>query len=423
MVAVLSRSLAFGAGAPETLDPLHVSGKYIQDSANRVVILRGVTTITRDINGQPMVMRAEDFQRIRAWGFNVQQIRLEGCRMALIPPCKPDPAYLDLVESWVRMGAEHGLYSIFKATLYDVPGYQFQFYFKPATWDRFWDPGSGIQDAYLQGWQVVWRRFANDPAVIGYDYLNEPIPASNTQDFSHRYLFPFYRKAAQALHSIDPQKIFFYQPDERKPEDGESLNQPNVVFAPHFYPPPQQAISEAMNQRVHSGGAAGVPVLIGEYGYPNVPSAHLPAATPERDMQDANLFDQWALGTIKTWYTSHGDFAILQPNGKAYPRIAIFSRPFPRRIAGTPESWHYDFPSGTLTLRYRPDPAVKNATDIYAAPHDYPNGFDVTTSDGQHFSSGGTAVAGISYEAGIQILRVLNPAQIQGVREIIVKKK
>jgi len=42
-----------------------------------------------------------------------------------------------------------------------------------------------------------------------YDVLNEPVSASNTPDFSRQYLFPFYRKAAAALHSADPQKIFF----------------------------------------------------------------------------------------------------------------------------------------------------------------------------------------------------------------------
>jgi hypothetical protein len=400
-----------------------VSGKFIRDSADRVVILRGVTTITRDNTGQPMVMRPEDFQRIKAWGYNVQQIRLEACKMGLIPPCKPDSAYLDLVESWVRMGAQHGIYSIFKATLYDVPGYQFQFYFRPATWDRFWDPGSGIQDAYLRGWQLVWKRFANDPTVIGYDYLNEPIPASNTPDFSRRYLFPFYRKAAEALHSIDPQKVLFYQPNEEKPEDGESLKEPNVVFAPHFYPPPREGISDAMDKRVHSSAAVDAPVMIGEYGYPNVATRNLPAATQERDVQDANLMDQWTLGTIKTWYTSHGDFAILQPNGKANPRIAIFSRPYPQRVAGTPESWHYDFAGHSFTLRYKPDPAIKEPTRIYVAPHNYPSGFDVSTSDGLQFSSGGNAVAGISYEPETQTLLVLNPAQSSGVREIKVKQK
>src|SRR6185369_200036 len=102
---------AFAATVPGTLDSLHVDSRFVRDSSNRAVILRGVTTITRNNDGKPMTMTATDYDRIKAWGFNAQQIRLEACRLGLLPPCKPDPTYLDKVESWVALAEQRGIYT------------------------------------------------------------------------------------------------------------------------------------------------------------------------------------------------------------------------------------------------------------------------------------------------------------------------
>jgi hypothetical protein len=105
----LRRLILFAAVAPlaavggGSLDRLHVDGRFVRDSSNRVVILRGVTTTTKNNDGKPMTMTAADYDRIRAWGFNAQQIRLEACKLGLLPPCQADPAYIDLLESWVAL--------------------------------------------------------------------------------------------------------------------------------------------------------------------------------------------------------------------------------------------------------------------------------------------------------------------------------
>jgi len=47
------------------------------------------------------------------------------------------------------------------------------------AFDNFWanalaPDGVGVQDHYARAWAYVARRYANDPAVIGYDLMNEP---------------------------------------------------------------------------------------------------------------------------------------------------------------------------------------------------------------------------------------------------------
>lgn len=53
------------------LDPFHTDSARLLDSTGRVVVLRGVVTITRNNDGKPMVMTTEDYDRIKSWGYNV----------------------------------------------------------------------------------------------------------------------------------------------------------------------------------------------------------------------------------------------------------------------------------------------------------------------------------------------------------------
>lgn len=51
------------------------------------------------------------------------------------------------------------------------------------AFDHFWDnkeidKGMGVQDYYIQTWSHVVKRFKEHPALIGYDFLNEPFPGA-----------------------------------------------------------------------------------------------------------------------------------------------------------------------------------------------------------------------------------------------------
>ena len=378
LIAVFSCTLLAAGGK---LDRLHLDARGFRDSDGRAVILRGVVTITMNNDGKPMVMTPADYDRIRAWGSNVQQIRLEACRLGLVPPCKADPTYLDKLDAWVAMGEEKGLYTIFKATTYDVPGLDFTKQFLPGAWDKLWDDKSGWQDQFIGGWKRVWERFKGRPTVLGYDMLNECSPGSNTPGFIHNYLFPFYRKAYAALRQVDREQFFVFQPALRSDDGVEPLGGENVLFAPHFYAQMRNPDAYYANL-LKDGEKIGAPVLIGEYGLPNTPlkigSFTVPAGTPERDKRDAELFDQSSMSIIKTWYTSNGNWSMLNADGSEHARLQYFSRPYPQRIPGTPKGFSFDFETRQWRFECDPDSAIKAPAVIFVPlKRHYPGGFRV----------------------------------------------
>jgi hypothetical protein len=166
-----------------------------------------------------------------------------------------------------------------------------------AAFDNFWhnrlvsgplgeSPGPGLQDEYIGALAALARRFSTDPAVIGYELMNEPLPGAhstlpltNVVSFSDQYLYPFYRRAIEALTGVrdglptcprdDPSgfvadgpppyptqgtscaypdlgvhthQLIFFEPSgyrnllDFSPQDvGRFSSYSNLVFAPHVY--------------------------------------------------------------------------------------------------------------------------------------------------------------------------------------------
>jgi endoglycosylceramidase len=136
-------------------------------------------------------------------------------------------------------------------------------------------PGTGLQDHYIGGLAALARRFENTPTVLGYELMNEPqpgsigsTPAGNGYQASSQDLYPFYKRAIEALTgvrdglptcpataptsltdacaypqlaSVSRQQIFFEPIAYRNLVDfslqvsAPFTSYPNVVFAPHVY--------------------------------------------------------------------------------------------------------------------------------------------------------------------------------------------
>ena len=69
----------------------------------------------------------------------------------------------------------------------------------------------GLQDKFINYWDHVSARFANNPFVVGYDPLNEPFPANPARDplllapghHDKEYLAPMYSKIFEKIVSHD----------------------------------------------------------------------------------------------------------------------------------------------------------------------------------------------------------------------------
>jgi hypothetical protein len=136
-------------------------------------------------------------------------------------------------------------------------------------------PGAGLQDHYIGGLAALARVFENNPAVLGYELMNEPqpgstgaVPAGNGYQASSQDLYPFYTRAIEALTgvrdgrptcpaaaptslantcaypqlaSVSRQQIFFEPLAYRNLVDfslqvsAPFSSYPNLVYAPHVY--------------------------------------------------------------------------------------------------------------------------------------------------------------------------------------------
>ncbi len=150
-----------------------------------------------------------DFERIHSWGMNAVRLCIfwEGLEPS---PGVFDDAYLNRIAGLVAEAKAEGLYVLLDmhqdlysrkfgdgaplwATLDEgkpqvqVSDWNDAYYVSPAVQtalDHFWadskaPDGMGLQEHYARVWQLVARRFKDEPAVLGYDMMNEPFPGKD----------------------------------------------------------------------------------------------------------------------------------------------------------------------------------------------------------------------------------------------------
>jgi endoglycosylceramidase len=84
---------------------------------------------------------------------------------------------------------------------------------------------NGLQDKFLAYWEVVAAQFANNPYVIGYDPLNEPLPSWDgvehlltevlpTGGFDVNLLQPLYASIYEVLQEPDKNATLWFEPGQ-----------------------------------------------------------------------------------------------------------------------------------------------------------------------------------------------------------------
>jgi endoglycosylceramidase len=264
---------------------------------------------------------------------------------------------------------------------------------KPA-WDAFYSDASGVRTRYLAMIARVAGALAGEPAVIGYDLLNEPFGDEKAQ------IGPLYEDAARALRAADPAAILFVSPAIVTGIGSQTqLQRPsfdNFAYSPHYYDPlvfevqSYNGSDESAPFALMTGhaNAWGVPLFLGEYGA--VPATdgvdgYLSAIAHQLDQALAsgtqwNFTPGWTPDAKDGWNLE--DFSIVDDAGQ--PRANFRPRPFARRIAGTPVSLAIsDEPNpqdNTLILSWQHDPSA-GATELYL-PSSYFEGAPSLSPDG-----------------------------------------
>ncbi|MBN2660192.1 MAG: glycoside hydrolase family 5 protein [Tannerellaceae bacterium] len=112
-------------------------------------------------------------------------------------------ARIDSVIKWCK---EEGLYIILD--MHDAPGGQ--------TGDNIDDSygypwlfeSEESQQLFCEIWKKIANRYKDEPAILGYDLLNEPIATHfNNKEEINKHLVPVYKKGIEAIRSVDKNHI------------------------------------------------------------------------------------------------------------------------------------------------------------------------------------------------------------------------
>lgn len=122
------------------------------------------------------------------------------------------------------------------------------------------------QQRVIKIWEKLAKRYKDEPTVLGYDLLNEPIPTFEGYDELNKYLVPLYKRITKAIRKIDYNHIIIVE-GAQWATNFKIFGQPfddNMMYSFHKYwmPPKQEQIQEYVDFR----DKYNVPVWLGESG-------------------------------------------------------------------------------------------------------------------------------------------------------------
>jgi endoglycosylceramidase len=235
---------------------------------------------------------------------------------------------------------------------------------------KFWANTGGLQDHYTSVLVALAKRFHKDPAVAGYELMNEPQPGFNAApgESDATQMFPYWGRAVDAVVARVKgfRQLFFVEPNvERNVTDTREAppapwstysSYRHVVYAPHIYTgvftADQVVASERFQPMVQGyqatqddARALGLPLWIGEFG--NNPSDDDTLLPEHYALQDIYLIG----GALWLWKENANDTnpdffwgVYGPPFGRGVPqkkRVLLTARATPIATAGNLQSVSY----------------------------------------------------------------------------------
>jgi len=171
---------------------------------------------------------------------------------------------IDRVVEWCKA---NGLYLILD--MHDCPGSQ--------TGDNI-DDGYGYpwlfesersQQLFCDIWQQIARHYQDEPTILGYELMNEPIAHYfENKDTLYTLLQPLYKRAVKAIRTVDENHVillggahwnsFFFMFDDWTFDN-------NIMFTCHRYGGP--ATKEAIKDYIDFRDKTQLPMYMGEIGH------------------------------------------------------------------------------------------------------------------------------------------------------------
>jgi len=232
----------------------------------------------------------ETFDRSFFTDEDAAYLRSLGCNSVRLPmnyrrfeddaaPFEIKPSGLAILDEAVATCRRNGLYVILD--LHALPGCQNQGWHSdnPTHHDFFWDH-KHFQDRVVHLWEVLADRYRDEPAVAGYNPINEPADPQGG-----RRLVAFYDRLAASIRAIDDRHILFLDGNTYS-TDFSMFDEPidNAVYTVHDYARPgivpdarypgeveghwfdRDQLQRVFDRRTEFQRRTGAPIWVGEFG-------------------------------------------------------------------------------------------------------------------------------------------------------------
>jgi endoglycosylceramidase len=435
LAALVVLVAADGTAAPATAPDRQVDhrlaatrgdGARVVDDLGRTVLLRGV-----NVNGlgeyyqehadlpSTLPLTADDLRQIAAHGFDVVRLIVSWSRLEPSPGVV-DQAYLDRIAEvvgWARdadvyvlvdmhqdawgphVGTPDGvtcLPPLVPAVGWDgAPAWATALVGTAATcrleirelsvavqqsFGAFYLDLGGVQSHLVTTWAAVASRFAADPAVAGYDLLNEPNPGTLPGVDDLVLLGAFYDRALAAIRDAEGARpggfdhIGFVEPGVVAgqlpvpvPLPLGFTDDPNLVYAPHLYNESigilPGSIEDGFASAAAAAGTYGTTFFAGEWGWFGDDATDQPKIERYAAAEDAHLVG----GTWWQWEQACGDPHAIPARHVRPPcagvrsesdglvtrsdaNVAVLERAYPRAAPGRLTGVDADVATGALVV-------------------------------------------------------------------------
>ncbi|MFD8734062.1 glycoside hydrolase family 5 protein [Streptomyces sp. NPDC059618] len=307
----------------------------IGDSTGRQVLLRGVNVNQLIDYGQPdpakptvWPLEDSDYALMARYGFDVQRLALS---WSALEPQRGvfDDAYLARVRTAVDQAAAHGIHTVldmhqdtFSKYVSAAPGTRCRANASPEfgndgapkwatrtdgakacgflgrdlapnvqqAFTNLYDDTDGIGTEFARAWAHLADTFADEPAVAGYDLLNEPGPGNAPGVTSSILLGRLYQQAITSIRTAESKApggfhhLVFFEPSilwsglgfDTTPPAG-FADDPLLVFSPHLYSESitmdqglgvtLTSVEQGYTTAERTARAYGAPLWSGEWGW------------------------------------------------------------------------------------------------------------------------------------------------------------
>jgi hypothetical protein len=174
---------------------------------------------------------------------------------------------LDAAIGWCRA---HGLKVILD--MHDCPGGQTGANIDDSYGYPWLFRSEGLQRQYREIWRAIAARYADEPTVLGYDLMNEPVSSDLAdKEELNGLLAAVQRGAADAIREVDPNHVIMFAGAQWNtnfaPFDGFAFGE-NEMFTCHHYSFGNPDYDDgAVRRYAEVAERAGVPMYMGETGH------------------------------------------------------------------------------------------------------------------------------------------------------------